>query len=163
MSRTDLFAALGGGWTLAVTYLLTRFSAEAHVFAIEGFLLLLCLITAVGMLWLGHQFREPVLRVTGYTAQFVLPVVWMFVVVAGSGTSVDLSTTSIVAFSAALGCYITYQGSLLDQELQTLEKLKRATESATESLRKAARSMTSLGPAKVRPVLTTDSGVYRNL
>ena len=80
--------------------------------------------------------------------------------VAGAGGVVpSAGVTFVVAFGAFLGCQLVHQGALLDEELATEEKLRRAAESATEAIRLAARSLTSES-GSFRPAFASDSGRF---
>ena len=162
MTRTTIFAAIGTVWTFATTWFLTRYAVPLEVYSGELTILAVCQLTTFAFLGLGGRHGESVLTVTGYASNFILSLVWFLTVAGASGVVPSAGVTFVVAFGAFLGCQLVHQGALLDEELATEEKLKRAAESATEAIRLAARSLTSES-GSFRPAFASDSGRFPRL
>ncbi len=159
MTRTTIFAAIGTVWTFATTWFLTRYAVPLEVYSTELTILAACQIISFTFLSLGGSRDEPILTATGYATNFFLSLLWFLTVAGAGGIVPSAGVTFVVGFGAVLGCQLVHQGALLDEEIATEEKLKRAAESATEALRLAARSLTSES-GSFRPAFASDSGRF---
>ena len=159
MTRKTIFAAIGTSWTFATTCFLTRYAVPLEVYSSELMILAACQFTSFAFLGVGGRRGEPVLTVTGHATNFVLSLVWFLTLAGAGGVVPSAGVTFVVAFGAFLGCQLVHQGALLDEELATEEKLRRAAESATEAKRLAARSLTSES-GSFRPAFASDSGRF---
>lgn len=162
MTRTTIFALIGAAWTFTTTWFLTRYAVPIEVFPVEVALLAGSLCLSVSFLYLGQRYKEPILKVSGYSIHFFLPLVWFLTLAVTGGLVPSAGVSFVAAFGAFLGCQICHQGDLLDEEIATREKLRKAAESATEAIRLAARSL-SQETGSLRPAAATDSGVFNSL